>query len=214
MTRILSILALSVAAAAVGCQSTDMNGAARNDDGSYRDSTASADQRDNGAMRDTGSAGLVRDNGRTASDQSFVTAAAAGGMYEVDAGNLALSKGQSDQVKKIAQTMVTDHTKANDELKDIAGKDNLIIPNEMNSDQKNMIAKLNSLSGSDFDKEYLTQQKQAHIMTIRLFDVEARGGRNAAVKSFASRTLPTLQEHLRMITGGEKGDSMRMGSDR
>ena len=57
----------------------------------------------------------------SAADQKFVKKAAQGGMAEVELGKLATQKASSDDVKKIGQRMVDDHTKANDQLKQIAG---------------------------------------------------------------------------------------------
>src|SRR5688500_14725755 len=67
-----------------------------------------------------------------ASDAEFVTAAASGGMLEVELGKVASQKGAAAEVKKFGDHMVTDHSKANTELKSLAGKKNWTIPAKMN----------------------------------------------------------------------------------
>jgi putative membrane protein len=145
-------------------------------------------------------------------DEQFVMDAAAGGMYEVEAGQIASTKGTSNHVKMVGQQMVTDHSKANDQLMDIAKRKAVAMPPTMTVQQKEMISKLNNLQGTDFDKEYLKQQEKAHRETIAKFQKEAKSGGDAEIKQFAAQTLPTLQEHLRMITKG--GEQMRVGSER
>jgi len=54
--------------------------------------------------------------------------AAKGGTMEVRMGNLAEKNGQSDDVKSFGKRMVTDHTKANDELKSIASQKGVQLP--------------------------------------------------------------------------------------
>src|SRR5438270_9265636 len=60
-------------------------------------------------------------------DQLFVKDAADGGMAEVELGRLAVEKASNEEVKKFGQRMADDHSKANEELKDIAGKKNVAL---------------------------------------------------------------------------------------
>src|SRR5579885_2345073 len=69
-----------------------------------------------------------------AQDRNFMKEAAIGGMAEVDLGNLAQQKGQSDQVKQFGARMVQDHTQANNELMSIAGQQGVQLPQQL--DQK------------------------------------------------------------------------------
>jgi putative membrane protein len=203
-----------LAVALAGCTSTSSNDmSARNGDrgdrAGYYDNNP-----DRSAMNDNNTDRMSnRQRGTLSSaDEQFIKDAAAGGMYEVEAGQIASNKGTSNHVKMVAQHMVTDHSKANDQLMDIAKRKGVAMPPTMTAQQNDMISKLNNLQGTDFDKEYLKQQKKAHEETIAKFQKEAKSGSDADVKQFASQTLPTLQEHLRMITKG--GNGARLGSER
>lgn len=134
-------------------------------------------------------------------DTDFMTKAALGGMAEVELGKLAATKAQSAEVKKFAQQMVTDHTKANDEFKAIAGEKNFSMPVRLDAKHQAVLDKLNGLSGAEFDKAYVEAMVADHEETIALFKSEADGGKDADVKAWASKTLPNLQMHLEMIKG-------------
>src|ERR1051325_9213288 len=88
-------------------------------------------------------------------DKVFSTKAAAGGIAEVQFGELALKNASSSDVKKFAQKMVDDHGKANDKLKSIASKDNITVPSDMDAKEKATYNRLSKLQGSDFDRAYM-----------------------------------------------------------
>jgi putative membrane protein len=137
-------------------------------------------------------------------DKKFLKDAALGGMTEVELGKLATQKASSDDVKQFGQRMVDDHTKANDQLKQIASKENVSIPDALDSKHQSRINKLSKLSGPDFDKAYMKDQVKDHEKDVSEFKNEADNGSNANIKQFASSTLPTLQEHLNMAKGLNK----------
>jgi putative membrane protein len=135
---------------------------------------------------------------RKVDDKKFVQDAALGGMAEVELGKLATQKASSDAVKQFGQKMVDDHTKANDQLKEIASKENINIPDSLDSKHQSRIEKLSKLSGPDFDKAYVKDQVKDHKKDVSEFKSEAENGSNPNIKQFASTTLPTLQQHLSM----------------
>jgi putative membrane protein len=131
-------------------------------------------------------------------DKDFMMKAAEGGMAEVMESQLALTHATNDDVKSFAQRMVDDHTKANNELKDLAAKKGVTLPTTPNAKQRAEQDRLSKLNGADFDREYMRNQVKAHNETIALFEKEARSGKDQDVKTWAEQTLPTLREHLRM----------------
>ncbi len=135
----------------------------------------------------------------SAADKMFVTNAASGGMLEVQLGQLAQSKGSSDFVKQFGQKMVDDHTKANDQLKDLAQKDSITLPTALLPKDQATYDKFSKLSGAAFDSAYTRDMVMDHKKDVADFKKEAASGKNPDVKAFASQTLPTLQEHLKII---------------
>jgi putative membrane protein len=137
---------------------------------------------------------------KTASaDLLFAKKAAAGGLTEVQLGQLASQNGDTQSVKDFGSKMVTDHGKANDALKAVAAKDTLTIPDKPTDDQQTLIDKLTKETGKTFDKAYIHAMVKAHVADKALFAEEAENGKNPDLKQFAQDTLPVIKEHLSMI---------------
>ena len=142
----------------------------------------------------------------TASDSKFVREAAQGGLAEVELGKLATEKGSSDDVKKFGQRMVDDHSKANDELKQIASSKGIDVPQEISAKDKMLKAKLSKLSGPNFDVAYMESMVKDHKKDVGDFTKESTSGADPDVKEFATKTLPTLKDHLREAQGITPGN--------
>jgi len=134
----------------------------------------------------------------TVSDSDFAKEAARGGMAEVKLGQLAQEKGSSDAVKEFGRKMVDDHSQANDKLKGVASRGNMNLPEGLSKKDQTTYDKLSKLSGDAFDRAYARDMVKDHQDDIAAFQQEARNGRDAGIRSFASETLPTLQDHLKM----------------
>lgn len=131
-------------------------------------------------------------------DGAFMTKAAQGGMAEVELGNLAVERASSPKVKEFGQRMVTDHSKANDDLKALSSKKGMTPPSGLDGASQATKDKLSRLNGADFDHAYMQDMVKDHQKDIAEFQKEADHGSDPDVKAFASKTLPTLQDHLRM----------------
>jgi putative membrane protein len=147
----------------------------------------------------------------SSSDRKFMQKAASDGMAEVQLGQLAKDKGMSDEVKSFANRMVTDHGKANDQLKSIASSKGVELPADTDKDHKKKMDKLSKLSGPDFDRAYMKDMVSDHKKDVSAFRKEAKSGKDGDVKGFASQTLPTLEEHLAMA---QKTNDVVQGSKR
>jgi putative membrane protein len=123
-----------------------------------------------------------------------------GGVYEVQAGNLALQKAANADVKAFAQRMVTDHSKANAELSQLATVKGAVLPTELDGEPEEALEHLTSLSGAEFDRMYMSHMTTDHQKDVAEFERAAGGAQDADVKAFASKTLPTLREHLSLAT--------------
>jgi putative membrane protein len=131
-------------------------------------------------------------------DKKFATNAALGGMTEVELGKLAMQKASSDAVKQFGQKLIDDHTKANEQLKEIAGKESISMPESLDSKHQARVDKLSKLSGTAFDKAFIKDAVKDHEHDVSEFKSEAQNGSDPNIKQFASNTLPVLEEHLTM----------------
>jgi putative membrane protein len=129
-------------------------------------------------------------------EKRFIQDAYVDGLAQVELGKLAVQKASNDSVKQFAQKMIDDHSKANDELKAAAAHQNITFPDSLDSKRQSKVDKLAKLSGADFDRAYIKGEVKDHQQDVRDFQQEAKSGSDADVKSFASKTLPTLEEHL------------------
>ena len=135
----------------------------------------------------------------TSDDAKFATAAANGGMAEVALGQLALTKTSNAAIKDFANMMVTDHSKANDELMAIAKTKNITLPSEPDSAHIKKKDDLSKMNGADFDKAYVSAMIDGHNKTLDLMDNEAKDGKDADLKAFAAKTAPIVKMHLDAI---------------
>lgn len=141
---------------------------------------------------------MAQDNMAAMSDQPFVLKASQGGAAEVQMGQLGVDKGTNQKVKDFGKRIVDDHSKANSELGAIAQKKNLKTSTDVSADHKKEIAHLSGMSGDAFDKAFMAAMVKDHHKDIQDFQKEADTGKDPDVKAFASKTLPTLKEHLSM----------------
>lgn len=132
-------------------------------------------------------------------DQEFMDKASQGGMEEVQLGGIAVTKAQNEEVRAFAQKMINDHSKANNELRDLARQIGATTVGGVNIEQQKEMGELSKLSGAAFDKEYVKMMVKDHEKDVAEFQKQADGGTDANLKKFAAETLPTLKMHLEMI---------------
>jgi len=127
--------------------------------------------------------------------KSFITNTAVSNMFEIESSRLALQKARNPDVKRFAQTMIDDHTKAAQEFTGAVQAANQTMPPEQLDPAHQAI--MNRLNGSsDFDREYVGAQTKAHQDAVTMFKTYAAQGDSAPLKQFAAKTLPDLQKHL------------------
>ena len=131
-------------------------------------------------------------------DESFVVNAAKDGMAEVEIAKLGVEKASRDEVKKFAQRMADDHTKANDELKAQAEKKSITLPTSVDPKHKATHDRLAKLSGAAFDRAFMQGMVADHRKAVAAFKTESQSGKDPDVKAWAGQTLPTLEDHLKM----------------
>jgi putative membrane protein len=131
-------------------------------------------------------------------DKEFVQLVSSSGIREVKIGEVAKTKAANDLVKKFAEKMVTDHTKVNEEMAKIAQALALTGTDKMNEKDQKEFDHLNGLSGSEFDKAYMDHMVKGHEKSVKLFKRAGTEAKNAQLKELATKTLPTIEEHLKM----------------
>lgn len=145
-----------------------------------------------------GEPSMSKAGGVQTADRKFMDAAAQGGMAEVELGQLAQQNGQSQEVKDFGKKMVEDHSKANDQLKQLASQKGVTLPSDMDAKDKATKAKLEKLQGAAFDRAYMNDMLTDHKKDVAEFKHESVAAKDPDLKNWAGQTLPTLQDHLKM----------------
>jgi putative membrane protein len=143
-------------------------------------------------------------------DENFVIKAAYAGMAEVELGKLAVVRANSEEVRKFGRRMVDDHGRTNDELKILAQNKRIALPAAVDPHGKAIHDRLTRLSGAAFDQAYMEAMLVDHQKAVNDFRVQARAGKDADVKGWAAKTLPTLEDHVKLAqktnsAGGTSG---------
>ncbi|GGM97792.1 hypothetical protein GCM10010967_34550 [Dyadobacter beijingensis] len=131
-------------------------------------------------------------------DAEFAVAAADGGLMEVQLGELAQKNAASADVKKFGETMVTEHSKASEELKTLAAQKNITLPAMLSDDKQKKYDDLAKKEGAEFDKAYISFMVDDHKEDISEFEEAAKDAKDPEVKAWAEGKLPTLKHHLEM----------------
>ena len=148
-------------------------------------------------MSDTlGSPGLT---GQQMLDKQFVRAAVEGGLANVKLGELAQQKG-SPEVKELAEEMVTDHTAMNKDMANVADQIGVQLPKKMGKDGQKEYDKLSSLSGKDFDTEYVSYMAKAHYDDLHKFHMEASVAADEDLTAEVVKALGMMHQHLGLIS--------------
>jgi len=133
-------------------------------------------------------------------DEDFVKHAAQSSKVELDASKLASTRAFNAEVRAFAEKLITDHTAASEHLKSFALVKNVAL-NDDDPDLKTKMTKhesLQTLTGAEFDKEYLEDMISDHENSIVLYANQALKGKDAAIKAWAEKTMPGLRDHLKM----------------
>lgn len=131
-------------------------------------------------------------------DRKFAREVAEDGLMEIKLGELAQSKGTTAEVKTLGSHMITDHTKANNELRSLAIKKNIPLPTALSDKGQKTYEKLSKKEGKKFDKCYTRMMVKDHKKEICKFKKQAKKGEDAELRSWASTTIPTLEHHKEM----------------
>ena len=143
--------------------------------------------------------GETSPNSLSSKDKNFVMQAGQVGMLEVELGRLAVQRGSSAGVKQYGQEMVEEHTRANQELMQLAMQKGVKLPTEMSTQNKALMERLSGLSGTSFDAAYKQAMIESHNQAIALFQAQSQQGQDPDLKAWATQKLPNLQAHLQMV---------------
>jgi putative membrane protein len=133
-------------------------------------------------------------------EKAFISKGLEGDQSEIQMGDLAQQKSQSDDVKQLAQKLVNDHTQMNEKLfKPLASQMGVSVPKGPSKKDKKMAEKMEALSGPDFDTQYLMMMLKDHQKDLKEFQDEANAAQDANVKQAAKEGANIISQHLQLV---------------
>ncbi len=118
-------------------------------------------------------------------------------LAEIEAGRLAMMQGACQGVRMFGEHLARDHQKANQEMLQLAAKNNWVLAGTTDEKHRALLQNLAGFKGAEFDREFVNAMVKGHKQAVQMFEAEARESKNAAVKSYAEKVLPTLRSHLK-----------------
>lgn len=137
--------------------------------------------------------------GFNGADKLFLKQAAVGDLFEIQSSRLALEKSSDPFVTEYAKEIIADHTMAQDEVKEVADKRSLTLPENLPAPQAHLLKHLANLNGVAFDHAYELAQRESHAAASMLYKNEIENGRNEDAMDYVTKALPEIVMHYRMV---------------
>ncbi|MGN6165946.1 MAG: DUF4142 domain-containing protein [Flavisolibacter sp.] len=195
----LNLATLLLAAAVWSCSDNNTHGTETTTDSTTTTTTMNTDSSGMNNNSSTANTTYTNTTPLGKEDSMFVMEAAMGGMMEVQAGNLAQQQAMNQRVKDFGAMMVQDHSQANNELKSLASSKGLMIPDSLPSDKQKHVDAMKKMNGKSFDSHYISMMLDDHKKDVKKFQDESKNAKDADLRNWAGKTLPTLQKHLDSI---------------
>lgn len=160
--------------------------------------TTSAEQETATEQKTTQQAPVTAKSALNADDREFVTKAAQGGMEEVAMGRAVQPKATAPVVKAFAARMITDHGKADAELKSLLVSKSVTLPADLDPEHRKNVDEMASLSGPQLDKQYADDMVEDHEEDVKEFKEAQKKVKDPDLRAWIDKTLPTLEQHLNM----------------
>ncbi len=138
-------------------------------------------------------------------DANFINSALADGTFEIQISQRILAEKPSAELKNFADAMIRDHTKVGNELREIAKVQKMNITDRLNREQTGLLGRAEKLTGKPLHDLYATSVVKGHETAVTLFRTAAQSSDRAELKAFATKTLPTLEMHLKMARDLQAG---------
>lgn len=132
-------------------------------------------------------------------DREFLKAIRFANLWEIPMSRLALERGTTKEVKDAANTMLTDHTKLNTAVEELADRFGVTLPNEASSSTQAWIAEISGKQGQDFDQTFVNRFRGAHGSVFQLIAEVRAGTRNPTILEFATQANTIVMTHMTLL---------------
>ncbi|MEZ0075013.1 DUF4142 domain-containing protein [Planotetraspora sp. GP83] len=121
------------------------------------------------------------------------------GLWEIPAGRWAQDRAASEKVKDVGMHLVTDHTKLDAEVRELAAKLGVPLPDQPNPDQRHWLDEMSASRGADFDRIFADRLRGAHGKVFTVVSAVRAGTRNELIRAFATRAVNVVMKHMSLL---------------
>ena len=191
-----------------GASSQQQDQAQSQSDSAARADTAASSQDQAGtssdasatASEDAAQPAAGRQAGQQDPTQMFITDMYSHNLYEIQLGQLAQKQAQDEQVKRFAQMLIEDHTKANQQLKQLAQSAQVQVQEKLDPVHQAKLQKKQQLPQTEFTRKFINDQVGGHTVAMLELMYQSKNAKNPQVKQWAAQQLPKMEQHLKQAT--------------
>ncbi len=125
----------------------------------------------------------------------FLAEAAHDSASEIQMSRIAEQRARTQAVKDYAQMIVQDHTQANQQLMDLAQRENLPLPSEPTAGVAQEASEMQTAKAGDFDLDYMTRMAEDHNRALGMFRDIANSSPDPQIRAWAASQIPILEKH-------------------
>lgn len=134
-------------------------------------------------------------------DREFITVIRTVNLWEIPMGNLAVQRGTTQTIRDVGATLAADHIKLDADLKVLAAKVDVPLPDQPTSSQQSWIKDISSKTGQEFDRTFVDRLRAAHGTVFGLVAEVRAGTRNDTVRAFAQTANNIVMRHMTLLEG-------------
>jgi putative membrane protein len=131
-------------------------------------------------------------------DAQYVVNAYSDGLFEIRMAERIKDRASTSDVKELANSMITSHSKLNDDLAALAQRKQISLPQDLTAAQQSEIDRIAEKSGRDVDVAYVDKLVSMHKDAISLFEKVSANGNDPEIRTQFNAALPELRHHVDM----------------
>lgn len=132
-------------------------------------------------------------------DRNFIRELAYQNMAEIELAKLAQSKSKNDSVLSFANRMLTDHSKALEDLQQLALKKGVTLPSADDIANKTQLVMFKAMPVATFDKNYISKGGiRDHEKTHRLLNNINNRAQDPDLKALSASMLQVVEQHQQL----------------
>lgn len=129
-------------------------------------------------------------------DATFVVNAVADGILDQQLATVALQRAATPSVRNLAQTLLDQHIKMNGELKELAGRKEIVLPEALGAERQETYKNLSALTGTAFDKKYSEAMVDGQKKAVDSYEDLSKEAYDGDIRGLAAKYLPVLQQQV------------------